>query len=257
MRGIAQPLTRLGVSRLATLSPRSGEREKFAPFLPDWNRIDPQMTSRRQKEPERPAPRLYLVTPEIADANAFAPALADALSAADIAAVLLRLAPVDERTLINRVKALAKIVQDKDVALILDGHPEIVARTGADGAHLTGIEAFEEAVGGLKPDRIAGIGGLETRHDAMLAAERGTDYVMFGEPDKNGECPSLDAVCERLTWWAEVFQTPCVGYAGNLDEIATLVQAGADFIAAGDFIFSDPRAMVMAAQRALLAEPVS
>ena len=35
----------------------------------------------------------------------------------------------------------------------------------------------------LKPERIAGCGGLATRHDAMLAAEAGADYVMFGEPD--------------------------------------------------------------------------
>jgi thiamine-phosphate pyrophosphorylase len=214
------------------------------------------MTSRRQKEPERPAPRLYLVTPEIEDASAFADLLGVALAAADIAAVLLRLAPADDRALINRAKALARITQDKDVALILDGKPEIVARAGADGAHLTGIDAFEEAVGSLKPDRIAGIGGLGTRHDAMLAAERGADYVMFGEPDESGDRPSIGAVRERVAWWAEVFQTSCVGYAGNLDEIAGLVQAGADFVAVGDFIFADPRAMVMAAQRALLAEPV-
>lgn len=214
------------------------------------------MTSRRQKEPERPAPRLYLVTPLIENASAFAASLGDALAAADIAAVLLRLAPADERTLINNVKTLAKIAQDKDVALIVDGHPEIVARAGADGAHLSDIAAFEDAVGNLKPDRIAGTGGLETRHDAMLAAERGADYVMFGEPDGSGHRPSREAILERIGWWAEVFQTPCVGYAGDLDEIAALVQAGADFVAVGDFIFADPRVMVMAAQRALLAEPV-
>lgn len=214
------------------------------------------MTSRPQKDPERPAPQLYLVTPVTGEIGGFADALREALGAADVAAVLLRLAPADERTLINRIKTLAKIVQEKNVALIVDGHPEIVVRAGADGAHLTGIEDFESAVGSLKPDRIAGIGGLETRHDAMLAAERGTDYVMFGEPDEADHRPSFDAVCERVNWWAEVFQTPCVGYAGDLDEIAGLVRAGADFVAVGDFIFTDPRAMVMAAQRALLAEPV-
>jgi thiamine-phosphate pyrophosphorylase len=171
--------------------------------------------------------------------------------------VLLRLAPADERTLINRIKALAKIVQERDVALIVDGHAGLVARAGADGAHLTGIEDFEAHVGGLKPDRIAGIGGLETRHDAMLAAERGADYVMFGEPDEDGRRPSSDAVCERVSWWAEVFRTPCVGYAGDLDEIGALVQAGADFVAVGDFIFSDPAKMAAAAQRAMLTEPVS
>jgi thiamine-phosphate pyrophosphorylase len=218
------------------------------------------MTSRRPTEPERPAPRLYLVTPEIADASAFAPALADALAAADVAAVLLRLNPADERTQINRVKALARIAQDKDVALIVDGHPGIVARAGADGAHLTGIEDFEAHVGGLKPDRIAGAGGLHSRHDAMLAAERGADYVMFGEREDGGQRPSFEAVCERIAWWAEVFQTPCVGYAESLGEIAALAHAGADFVAVGDFIFADSRgarAMSEAAQHALTAEPVS
>lgn len=214
------------------------------------------MTSRPQNSSDRPAPRLYLVTPVIGEIGDFADTLGQALGAADIAAVLMRLAPADERTLINRVKTLAKIVQGKDVALIVDGYPEIVARAGADGAHLAGIENFEEAVGSLKPERIAGIGGLETRHDTMLAAERGADYVMFGEPDETNHRPSFEAVCERVNWWAEVFQTPCVGYAGDLDEIAALVRAGTDFVAVGEFIFTDPRAMLMAAQRALLAEPV-
>ena len=34
-------------------------------------------------------------------------------------------------------------------------------RAGADGAHLTGIEAFAAALAKLKPDRIAGCGGLQ------------------------------------------------------------------------------------------------
>lgn len=218
------------------------------------------MTSRRHKDPERPATRLYLVTPGIADAGAFADRLREALAEADIAAVLLRLAPGDERGLINRVKTLAKIAQEKDTALILDGHPDIVARAGADGAHLTGIGAFEEAVGGLKPERIAGAGGLETRHDAMTAAERGADYVMFGEPDADGRRPPFEAVRERIGWWAEVFQTPCVGYADSLDEVAMLAQAGADFVATGGFVLDDPRgprAALAEALSVLRAEPVS
>ena len=89
----------------------------------------------------------------------------------------------------------------------LDGHAELVARAGADGAHLTGIEAFTAALTGLKPDRIAGCGGLVSRHDAMLAAEGGADYVMFGEPDEGGVRPAFAAIEERVGWWAEVFET--------------------------------------------------
>jgi thiamine-phosphate pyrophosphorylase len=192
-------------------------------------------------ETRRPAPRLYLMTPPVGDAAGFADALAAALGAADIAAVCLQLAAADERTLSNRVKALAPVVQGKGVALLLAGHAEFVARTGADGAHISGIDAFQAALAALKPERIAGCCGLETRHDAMLAAESGADYVMFGEPDEAGSRPSLDAIVDRVEWWAEVFEAPCVGYAGSLDEVEQLAAAGADFVAVGDWVFDDTR----------------
>ena len=65
---------------------------------------------------------------------------------------------------------------------------------------------------------------------------------MFGEPDANDRRPGLAATEERVAWWADVFEAPCVGYAGALDEVAPLVQAGADFVALGDFLWSDPSA---------------
>ncbi len=165
------------------------------------------------------------------------------MDAGDVAAVLLRLADSDERTLINRAKAMATPVQDRDAALLLDGRVELVARAGADGAHLTGMTTFTEALPHLKPERIAGAGGLATRHDAMQAAEQGADYVMFGEPDASGARPAFEAIEERVTWWAEVFECPCVAYAASLAEIASLVAAGADFIALGDFVWRDPHAI--------------
>ena len=198
---------------------------------------------KQQAETPRSAPRLYLVTPLVADARAFAATIADALTGTDIAAVLLRLEAGDERTQINRVKAIAPLIQSAGAALILDGHPEITAHSGADGAHLSGIEDFQAAASRLKPDRIAGAGGLHTRHDAMLAAESGADYVMFGEPDESGKRPLLDAVIERVSWWSEVFEIPCVAFASSVEEIGELAAAGADFVAVGDFVFADPRGL--------------
>jgi thiamine-phosphate pyrophosphorylase len=197
------------------------------------------MASRPKQAEPRPAPRLYLVTPRLDDASAFSAPLAAALANADVAAVLLRLADADERTLINRARAIAAIVQDKGAALLLDGHADLVARAGADGAHLTGFAAFSAAIDQLKPDRIVGAGGLITRHDAMTAAEAGADYMMFGEPKLSGERPSFEAVIDRVTWWAEVFEAPCVGFAGAIQEVAALVEAGADFIALGDWLWGD------------------
>ena len=204
------------------------------------------MAKPQPAETKRPAPRLYLVTPVIEDAAAFAAVLGAALEAADVAAVLLRLKPAAERDLINRIKMLAAVVQSKNTALVLDGQAEIAARAGADGAHLTGIEAFMAAVESLKPARIAGCGGLKTRDEAMAAGERGADYVMFGETDAQGRRPSFEAIIERIEWWAELFTIPCVGFAAAPKEVGPLVAAGADFVAVGDGIWGDPRGAVAA-----------
>jgi thiamine-phosphate pyrophosphorylase len=198
--------------------------------------------SNRSRPPHQ---RLYLITPLVDDASSFAAELERAVGGGDIAAVLLRLAQGGERSLIERVKTIGAVVQSRNIALVVDGHPEIVARAGADGSHLTGVAAFAAALATLKPDRIAGAGGLRSRHDAMLAAETGADYVMFGEPGRQpdrqpGRRPAFEETQERLTWWAELFEIPCVAYAASKDEFAPLSHTGADFLALGDWIWSAP-----------------
>jgi thiamine-phosphate pyrophosphorylase len=75
----------------------------------------------------------------------------------------------------------------------------------------------------------------------MLAGEADADYVMFGEPDpgSRGGRPSLETVTDRLAWWAELFQPPCIGYAAGKDEVRPLAEAGADFVALGDWIWME------------------
>lgn len=191
--------------------------------------------------PSRPVPRLYLATPVVDDPAPLAVSLAEVLAGADVAAVLLRLKETDQRTMITRVKAIAPAVQGRGAALLLDGHVELVARGGANGAHLTSLAALEEALPSLKPDRIAGVGGLATRHDSMTAGESGADYVLFGEPDATGQRPSTEAIAERLEWWAELFEPPCIGFAASREEAYAFAAAGADFVLVGDFVWADPR----------------
>ena len=203
--------------------------------------------------------RLYLDTPTLGDPGPLIAELEGVLGAADVAAVLVRLAESSERALIDRAEAMAAVVQRHDVALVLDGRPEIVARAGADGAHLTGIQTFAAAFAMLKPDRIAGAGGLRSRHDAMLAAETGADYVMFGDADRNGRRPDFEDLQERLTWWTELFEIPCVAYAATKDEVEPLARTGADFVALGEWIWREPNgaAGAAAAAAATLAECVT
>jgi thiamine-phosphate pyrophosphorylase len=199
------------------------------------------VTVSNKTTPPRPAPRLYLATPVVADPAPLATQLPGLLAGADVAAVLVRLKQTDPRSMISVVKALAPAIQGAGAALLIDGHADLVARSGADGAHLTGIGTLDEALPALRPDRIAGVGGLATRHDSMSAGERGADYVLFGEPDAKGVRPSTEAIVERLAWWAELFEPPCIGYAATREEAVEFVTAGADFILVDDLIWQDAR----------------
>ena len=185
------------------------------------------------------APRLYLITPPIADWSAYPPLLETAIAACDVACVLLRTEPDDGGAKERIVRALAPLVQRHGVACLVADDPQWAVRVKADGVHIDGEgERLDVALRALQPGHIVGAGGLPTRDAAMAAGEAGADYVMFGGP---GGPEPHEAIVERVAWWAEIFDVPCVGYAHDLASIGDLVRAGADFIALGDAVFADPR----------------
>jgi len=204
-----------------------------------------------------PAARLYLVSPPIRDAEAFAPRIAAACAAGDVAAVLLRLEPADARALVNRIKALAPAAQAQGAAALVEapGAEDVVGaavRGGADGVHAGGDAAALPALRErLKEGRILGAGGLRSKHDSMTAGEAGVDYVLFGEPRPDGSLAPLDAVADRAAWWAEIFETPCVAFAPSLEAAGRLAATGAEFVALGDAVWAHPDGPAAAVAAAL------
>ena len=198
-----------------------------------------------------PSPGLYLVTPVLTEAEPFLPALREALANAEVASLLLRLGPLDSAAAARLVRDIAEPTQATGAALIVDGAPELVLEADADGAHIEGGGAeLKTAVERLSPDHIVGAGGLSTRDEAMTAGEAGADYVLFGD-----DAAPLDpaALLERVAWWAEIFNTPCVALARSLEQIGPLAAAGADFIMLGDCVWADPRGPAAAVADALRA----
>lgn len=190
-----------------------------------------------------------LIAPPVAEPDALAPRLAAATEAGEVAAVVLPLLAADERTLVRRVKAIAPVVQAGNAALLitLAGAPQsdvdlatIATRGGADGVHAASVEAARALRERLGGERIVGTGGLRTRHDAMTAGEIGVDYLLFGEPRPDGSLPPLESVLERASWWAEIFETPCVAFAPSLADVEPLAQTGAEFVGLGDAVLAHP-----------------
>jgi len=190
--------------------------------------------------PSSPPCSLYLVTPRLSTAYSagFAKTFAEVLAAAPVASALVRLAPEaagDAKAIVGPLVAAAVAA---DCALILENDARLAARLGADGVHVAGAgEALDEALDSLKPERIVGAGSLRMRDEAMTAGEKGADYVMFGEPRGGAPAMALELLLERVGWWAEIFETPCVAYAETIDAASRLARAGADFVALEDAVW--------------------
>ena len=212
-----------------------------------------------------PYTRLALLTPYgvgAAQVDLLADALAAACAVGDVAAVLLRLAPADERGLINLVKRVATAVQERGAALVIacpgfaGDLASIAARGGADGVHVdrAGPAMLGELRARLCDGRILGAGGvLESRHAAMEVGEAGLDYLMFGGLYPDGVAPDPDRVRERAQWWAEIFETPCIAVATEPEHIAGLAATGAEFIGLESALWLDAPEGINKAQALLRA----
>jgi thiamine-phosphate pyrophosphorylase len=197
--------------------------------------------------------QLYLVTPPALDPAAFAPDLARALDGGPVAAVRLRLNDASDDAILRAIDVLRPVAQERDVAFILQGRPDLVRRSGCDGAHIgTGGLSAAEARAILGEDLQLGISCHDSRDLAMRAGEAGADYVAFGPffpplsedggAQDTGTPASETAVPPALlTWWATMMELPVVAAGGvTAANSAPLVRAGADFLAVAGAVWSHP-----------------
>lgn len=191
--------------------------------------------------------RLYLITPpDITGAAlpAFEDALGSALKAGDVACVQLRLKDVSDDVIGAVAARLQPIVQDRDVAFILNDRPDLAAALGCDGVHVGQQDAaYRDARKAVGDDRMVGVTCHDSYHLAIGAGEAGADYVAFGAFfDSTTKEPRFAADLDLLTSWQEATLVPCVAIGGiTIENCRPVIEAGADFIAvsAGVWAFAD------------------
>lgn len=200
----------------------------------------------------QPSCQLYLITPPRLDAAAFSRDLAAALDAGPVAAVQLRLKDVDDEAVRAACDRLRPIVQDREVAFILNDRPDLAAGLGCDGVHIGQDDAtYRDARRAMGDDGIVGVTCHDSRHLAMEAADGGADYVAFGAfyPTATKE-PKARADLAILTWWSELMTVPCVAIGGiTLANAAPVIEAGADFLAVSAGVWEHPEGPAAAVAR--------
>jgi thiamine-phosphate pyrophosphorylase len=175
-----------------------------------------------------PRCRLYLMLPASPSA-AIERSLAEALEATDVACVLLSTGATADPALDARLRELTA---SRDVAFLIENDAARAERIGADGVHIPADAAlYGQAREHLGQRAIVGVGCNESRHDAMLLAELGADYVAFGSTPALSE-GEREERAGLIAWWSEIFVVPCVVWnVETQEEAAGLAGLGADFVA--------------------------
>lgn len=200
------------------------------------------------------APRLVLFAPPL-DAERSAALIGEACDRADIASIILRSGGRSDAEIVAGARRMLPVAIEKSAAFLIEDRDDLAGDIKPDGVHFSNFPAQAARLSPLKPHFVVGAAGLVSRHDAMSAGEAGADYVMFGER-ANGKRPPFETTLERVAWWAEIFNVPCIAFAVSLDEMPALVMAGADFIALDDAVWSaaDPLAALERATAHLAIE---
>ncbi len=177
----------------------------------------------------RPAPespfQVYLAAPADVDAQA----LARLLAGGRVASLLLHGAGGSAPP-VEAARRLTSLAHGHGVPLVIARDAVLAREVGADGVHIAANErVYAAARQALGDAAIVGAGCGVSRHDALVLAELGADYVAFGaEPGTAGE---IGDTAELAGWWQEVCEPPVVAWhVGGWDDAAKLIETGADFI---------------------------
>lgn len=203
--------------------------------------------------------QLYLISP-LEVGGSFPERLERALAAGEglVTAFQFRVKGADQHEAARLAAPLQEICAAHDVAFIVNDSIALAKRLKADGVHLGQEDGSpKEAREALGREAQIGVTCHASKHLAMEAGEAGADYVAFGafypSTTKDKGPDAERPVPELLSWWAHLFEIPCVAIGGITPEnCPPLAEAGADFLAVSGGVWNgDEIAAVEAFREAL------
>ena len=201
---------------------------------------------------------LYLVTDRSLSRGRATVEIVRAAVAGGVTCVQLREKSCGTREFIEEARALAAVLRDAGVPLIINDRVDIALAAGADGVHLGQRDmALADARRLGPPGWIIGI-SAESVEDAIRAEREGADYIgvspVFATPTKTDTAPPLGL--EGLRAIRAAVKIPLVAIGGiQMANARDVIRAGADGLAVVSAIASadSPQAAAAALRREIAA----
>ncbi|WP_454286115.1 thiamine phosphate synthase [Rhizobium arsenicireducens] len=186
--------------------------------------------------------RLVLIVPDIADAEAKARAVGDALKGGDVASVIIPQYGLDDAAFQKHAELLVPLIQDVGAAALVADNSRVAGRAQADGLHISGnAAALAEAIEKHVPKMIVGGGNAMDRHHALEIGEVQPDYIFFGKLDGDIKPDAHSKNLALGEWWSSLIAIPSIVMGGQDPASALAVaETGVEFVALREAVFADP-----------------
>ena len=111
----------------------------------------------------------------------------------------------------EKIREFKKICHRNDKAVLLEDNYEFALKNEFDGVHFTKRPSEIQKVLKLKSrDFIVGVDCSYSKHQGLITAELGVDYISF-KVDYNKNNDKLDSYVDNLiSWWYETIEIPLV-----------------------------------------------
>ena len=154
--------------------------------------------------------------------------------------VQLREKCLDEHDLLAEAEELSALCHFRHVPFVIDDNVEVALAAGADGVHVgqSDMEALDVRAK-LGPDKIIGV-SAQTVEQAILAEQRGADYLGVGAVFHTGsKADAEDVSHETLTAICNAVKIPVIAIGGiTRDNVTELSGSGICGIAVISAIFA-------------------
>ena len=183
-------------------------------------------------------PEIYLITPPITDSEIFLYKLQKVIKKNKISCVRLRLSSTKDKEIIETTLLVKKLLDQWKIPLLIENHYKIVTQLELNGVHLTdGGHSITKVRQELGSNHIIGTFCGNSKHQALIAAENGADYVSIGPLAESKFSNDEKAPIDIFKWWSEVIEIPIVA-EGSIDQITMkALLKYSDFIAIGNEIW--------------------
>lgn len=156
--------------------------------------------------------------------------------------IQLREKALDQEAFLREARELKELCRKYHVPFLINDNVDIAARIQADGVHVgqSDMEAGDVRAA-LGPDKIIGV-SAQTVEQAILAQERGADYLGVGAVFATGTKPdATDVSYETLKAICRAVDIPVVAIGGiSLENVGRLAGSGICGAAVVSAVFAQP-----------------